>query len=55
MVDFAFQGTALYYTANSDYKDGPNNVHDHWGNKVTGSSEAILFKSRRHGRLFSMA
>jgi uncharacterized membrane protein len=34
VVDFAFQGTALYYTADSDYKDGPNNVHDHWGNKV---------------------
>lgn len=34
-VDFAFQGAALYYAADSDnYKEGRLTKHDHWGNKV---------------------
>ena len=34
-VDFAFQGDALYYAADSeDYKDGDKTSRDHWGNKI---------------------
>jgi len=34
-IDFAFQGSTLYYAADSDdYKDGRTTNHDHWGNKV---------------------
>ena len=34
-VDFPFQGSTLYYAADSDdYKDGRETAHDHWGNKI---------------------
>jgi uncharacterized membrane protein len=34
-VDFQFQGTTLYYSADSDdYRDGRATSRDHWGNKV---------------------
>lgn len=34
-IDFSFQGSTLYYAADSDdYKDGRATNHDHWGNKV---------------------
>jgi uncharacterized membrane protein len=34
-VDFQFQGTTLYYSADSDgYKDGRATSRDHWGNKT---------------------
>jgi len=33
-VDFLFEGTTLYYSANSDgYRDGRMMSRDHWGNK----------------------
>jgi uncharacterized membrane protein len=33
--DFAYQGTTLYYTADSNnYREGRATKHDHWGNKV---------------------
>ena len=33
-VDFLFEGSAFYYSANSDsYRDGREVSRDHWGNK----------------------
>lgn len=33
-IDFQFQGSTIYYTANSNsYREGGKTVHDHWGNK----------------------
>lgn len=34
-ADFAFDGGALYYTADSDwYREGRSRKRDHWGNKL---------------------
>jgi uncharacterized membrane protein len=34
-TDFSFQGSTLYYAADSDsYKSGRGTSHDHWGNKT---------------------
>jgi uncharacterized membrane protein len=63
-VDFAFQGSTLYYAADSDeYKDGRFTKRDHWGNKVKLFVNKKNFNSdnagdSRHGakaEMFSLA